>query len=1034
MVFLSTMSAFAQNYKITGFYPKTGTIGQYVIISGTFPYNVATGDTIKNVAFGGVNATAFRGYYSDSLIEARVGQGATGRITLTLPDGSVISSTDTFRYQQPSPTLYYFTPTSGKAGDTINIYGQNLTNVYAVQFGGVAARSFSVANAGLIKAVVGAGASGNVTVYGNNGSSTLGGFAYSTNAPVTDSVYPRTGYLRTEITICGHGFSNATNVAIGNKGRNVESFYVVSDSIIKAKVGYGNYGPVYVTTTSGTDTLQRANFYLWGQINSFSPLSGKKGTVVTLHGVFTVDGPAVNVTFGGTNAASFTQLNDSTINAVVGEGSSGGVTVYSHERSGFSGGQSFTFIDSANEFVPAIYSFSPTSGGIGDTIWIYGKKLNAVYGASFGASYSQGVYHVNDSLLFVVITQATSGAVTVYSNNGKASAIGFTYIKNLPVVNSIWPSKANVGDTVLIHGSRFTGTRYVVIGNYGVEWFRELNDSIIQVVIRNGNYGKVTVSNYDGEDTLKRAYFTLLPKITSFTPQSGGKGAFVAIRGLFPTPVGAEWNNKLLGVTFGGVKAISYQLLGDSLIYANVGEGATGLVKVILTDSVSGFSVDTFRYEPQGLARIDYFAPDKARSGDTVIIHGKGLRNAYNAVFGGVYAARTFVINDSIVKAVVGAGATGFVEMVLPDSTIRSGQYFTYVDSASAVTPHIYRFTPDSAKTGDTVTIYGSGFQYAERVLFGGVDIVGIGQFSDSVLQVVVGLGASGVVEVVTSFGVARDSGFVYLGYPPAIVDFTPKYAYVGDTVLITGTHFNGTSQVRLDGYYASSYTVLSDSVISAVVGSYSVGSDSLVAVISEYGTGLAYGMAVSGTVIDTVPQNYPPVIVDFTPKSGHAGDTVLITGAHFSNINQVRLGGYYAYTSTVLSDSVIRAIVGSYGAGFDSFLVVVGNTYGIDTAYGFTYLGTVIDTVPNNTDTLAKAAISNYPNPAINSTTVKHPAIKEKAVIMLYNMNGVLVQVQSVNPGDVQTTLYFSSVPKGMYKIIWTNGKVSKSSTVIIQ
>lgn len=58
---------------------------------------------------------------------------------------------------------------------------------------------------------------------------------------------------------------------------------------------------------------------------SFSPSKGKKGTTVTING--TGFSGSSSVSFGGTDALSFTVINNQTIKAVVGEGSSGEVQV-----------------------------------------------------------------------------------------------------------------------------------------------------------------------------------------------------------------------------------------------------------------------------------------------------------------------------------------------------------------------------------------------------------------------------------------------------------------------------------------------------------------------------------------------------------------------------------------------------------------------------------------------------------------------------------------------------------------------------------
>jgi uncharacterized repeat protein (TIGR01451 family) len=65
---------------------------------------------------------------------------------------------------QPPPTITSFTPASGGAGTSITLTGTNFNGATAVSFGGVAASSLTVNSATSITAVVGTGASGNVSV------------------------------------------------------------------------------------------------------------------------------------------------------------------------------------------------------------------------------------------------------------------------------------------------------------------------------------------------------------------------------------------------------------------------------------------------------------------------------------------------------------------------------------------------------------------------------------------------------------------------------------------------------------------------------------------------------------------------------------------------------------------------------------------------------------------------------------------------------------------------------------------------------
>ncbi|WP_235855744.1 gliding motility-associated C-terminal domain-containing protein [Flagellimonas aequoris] len=78
-----------------------------------------------------------------------------------------------------------------------------------------------------------------------------------------------------------------------------------------------------------------------------------------------------------------------------------------------------------------------------------------------------------------------------------------------------------------------------------------------------------------------------------------------------------------------------------------------------------------------------------------------------------------------------------------------------------------------------------------------------------------------------------------------------------------------------------------------------------------------------------------PPVIDSFTPTSGEPGDTVVITGTYFDNATDVTFGGTSAASFTVDSPTQISAVVDQGTSGDIAVVTAVGT----GTLSGFTYL-----------------------------------------------------------------------------------------------
>ncbi|OYU96851.1 MAG: hypothetical protein CFE21_00765 [Bacteroidetes bacterium B1(2017)] len=87
----------------------------------------------------------------------------------------------------------------------------------------------------------------------------------------------------------------------------------------------------------------------------------------------------------------------------------------------------------------------------------------------------------------------------------------------------------------------------------------------------------------------------------------------------------------------------------------------------------------------------------------------------------------------------------------------------TLLTSIGTPTPAILYFVPDSARTNDIVNIFGSNLTGASSVKLGGVNVLSYTVVSSNQISVVVGTGASGIVEVETPLGTAQKVGFTYL-------------------------------------------------------------------------------------------------------------------------------------------------------------------------------------------------------------------------------------------------------------------------------
>jgi len=140
------------------------------------------------------------------------------------------------------------------------------------------------------------------------------------------------------------------------------------------------------------------------------------------------------------------------------------------------------------------------------------------------------------------------------------------------------------------------------------------------------------------------------------------------------------------------------------------------------------------------------------------------------------------------------------------------------------IKPSIVSFSPTSGTTGTEITINGTKLTGVTAVSFGGVAAASFAIVNDTKITAVVSTGASGDVSLVTPSGTATLAGFTYVIPPPTITAISPNNGTINSTITITGTNFTGATAVSFGGVAASSFSVVNDKTITAVVGTGSSG------------------------------------------------------------------------------------------------------------------------------------------------------------------------------------------------------------------
>jgi hypothetical protein len=515
-------------------------------------------------------------------------------------------------------------------------------------------------------------------------------------------------------------------------------------------------------------------------------------------------------------------------------------------------------------------------------------------------------------------------------------------------VTSIGPAvgPAAGGTSVTLLGTGFIGATAVMFGSVPSDNFTVVSDTQITAVspvgIGSVDVAVVAPGGTSSASSVGRFTYVAAPTITAISPAAGptAGSTLVTITGTGFTGAAA--------VAFGAVLATSFTVMSDSQITVLAPAQQAGVADVTIVTAGGASSTqaaDRFAYVAAPMITGISPTAGPTAGSTSVTITGTGFTGIAAVAFGAVPASSFTVISDSQITVLAPAQLAGVVDVMVvtvggPSSKLPTDR-FTYLAA-----PTITTISPAAGPTagGVPITITGRGFTDATTVDFGNVPISNFKIDSDT--QITVTIPAHGPdtvdVRVITAGGVSSISSadqFTYAAGPMVIgVIASAGPAAGGTSVTITGTGFSGATAVNFGALPTSSFTIDSDTQITAITPAALPG---MVDVTVVAPGGMSSTASPAHFIYAAVP-----TVAAIGPAAGPTagGAWVTITGTGFTTATAVNFGALAASGFSIDSDSQITAISPA-GVGIaDVTVVTAGGVSSRLSSDQFTFLSLDVD------------------------------------------------------------------------------------------
>lgn len=153
---------------------------------------------------------------------------------------------------------------------------------------------------------------------------------------------------------------------------------------------------------------------------------------------------------------------------------------------------------SSSPDAPSVTSFSPTSGSVGSSVTVNGKRFTGATGVTFNGTTAVFTVSSNSRLTATVPNGATTGPIIVTNLSGQGVSPGQFRVATPPTVTSFSPSLGAVGASISLSGTSFMGATAVRFNNVSAPFVVNSSTTITATVPTGATSGRISVTTPSG--------------------------------------------------------------------------------------------------------------------------------------------------------------------------------------------------------------------------------------------------------------------------------------------------------------------------------------------------------------------------------------------------------------------------------------------------------------------------------------------------------------------------------------------------------